>query len=352
ASSIPTEASNAVDDCWRRDPVWSRNRQRLAACSVGYAGKMTGNVGPDVVEYAVTNPNDDPLNPRPGTLRYAMTNLRGKVWITFAGDMNIKLVQPLFVRSHSVIDGRGANVHISGGACLALHQVTDVIVHGLHIHGCKASTPGRVVGPDGRPIQVGRVDGDAIRIVSSSKIWIDHNTLQDCEDGLIDVSRGSTDITISNNWFKFQDKVMLLGHDDGFLDDRRMKVTVAFNHFGPNCNQRMPRVRFGYAHVVNNLYLGWGIYAIGASMNPSIKSQANLFIAPNGDNKDILWDSTSNARLRSVQDVFENGASFKESLLRGTSMRPNYRPDDQAFPVGDGRAVKSLTKSAGALNCS
>lgn len=57
-------------------------------------------------------------------------------------------------------------------------------------------------------------------------LWIDHNTLFDCEDGLIDVTRGSTDITISNNWFRTQNKVMLLGHDDGFLRDKNLKVTI------------------------------------------------------------------------------------------------------------------------------
>lgn len=97
------------------------------------------------------------------------------------------------------------------------------------------------MGPDKKIVNVGAVDGDAIRMVTSSKIWIDHNTLYESEDGLIDVTRGSTNITISNNWFRTQNKVMLLGHDDGYLRDKNMKVTVAFNYFGPNCNQRMPR---------------------------------------------------------------------------------------------------------------
>lgn len=41
----------------------------------------------------------------------------------------------------------------------------------------------------------------------------------------------------------------------------------------------MCRIRYGYAHVANNLYQGWTQYAIGGSMNPSVKSEANLFIA-------------------------------------------------------------------------
>jgi pectate lyase len=40
--------------------------------------------------------------------------------------------------------------------------------------------------------------------------------------------------------------------------------------------------------VVNNLYQGWMQYAIGGSMNPSVKSQANLFIAPKSGNKEVI----------------------------------------------------------------
>ena len=39
------------------------------------------------------------------------------------------------------------------------------------------------------------------------------------------------------------------------------------------------RIRHGYAHVVNNVYLGWRDYAIGGSMGPSVKSEGNLFVA-------------------------------------------------------------------------
>ena len=71
-----------------------------------------------------------------------------------------------------------------------------------------------------------------------------HNTLSRSEDGLIDVTLGSTFVTISNNWFRDHDKVMLLGHDDDYKDDKIMKVTVVYNRFGPNCHQRMPRLIF------------------------------------------------------------------------------------------------------------
>ena len=274
--------ANIIDRCWRQQPNWAANRQRLAVCSVGFAGKMRQNRGPGVIPYVVTDPSDDPVRPRPGTLRYGGTVLAGKVWITFQRGMHIRLAQPLFVKSFTAIDGRGADVHIAGGAGIMLFHVNNVIIHGLHIHECRSQPAGQVVVPGGAVQSAGGMDGDAIRLVSSTKVWIDHNTLSRCQDGLLDVTVGSTDVTVSNNWFFNHDKVMLLGHDDGHAADRRMRVTVAFNRFGPNvsacqgpslanmqcvsfdcnstscsgpsCDRLLSRIRHGYAHVVNNLH--------------------------------------------------------------------------------------------------
>ncbi|GAB2219626.1 hypothetical protein Droror1_Dr00007263 [Drosera rotundifolia] len=97
------------------------------------------------------------------------------------------------------------------------------------------------MGPGSKMMRLSKSDGDAIRVAASTKVWIDHNTLFKCDEGLIDVTLRSTNITISNNWFRDHDKVVLLGHTDDFHDDKNMTVTVVFNHFGRNCNQRMPR---------------------------------------------------------------------------------------------------------------
>ncbi|XP_061988275.1 probable pectate lyase 16 [Rosa rugosa] len=310
---------------------------------------MSNNIGKDVINYEVTDPSDNALNPQPGTLRYGATMIKGKKWITFQRDMKIKLEKPLLVSSFTAIDGRGANVHIKGNACLRVFKATNVIIHGLRIHHCKSQPPTTVMGPNGI-VSLGAVDGDAIRLVTASKVWIDHNTLYECEDGLLDVTRGSTDVTVSNNWFRNQDKVMLLGHDDGFFRDKNMKVTVVYNHFGPLCNQRMPRIRHGYAHVVNNLYREWTQYAIGGSMNPSVKSEANLFIAPK-QNKEITWrqDSVNNYwKFYSKGDIFENGASFIQTGQGGA--QPHYNME-QNFRVADAKSVRSLTRSSGALTC-
>ncbi|XXG39514.1 hypothetical protein AAC387_Pa01g0455 [Persea americana] len=338
---------NVIDRCWRRRPNWARNRPLLAMCSVGFAGKMTNNVGRGVRHYTVTDPSDDPINPRPGTLRYGATLIEGKVWIRFHMSMRINLQKPLFISSFTAIDGRGVNVHVANGACLVLYEVTNVIVHGLHIHHCQRPSPGKVITPGANILDLGRFDVDAIAVIGSSKVWIDHNTLYQCKDGLVDVTQGSTDVTISNNWFKDQDKVMLLGHDDGYVKDRRMRVTLIFNRFGPNCHQRMPRARHGYVHVVNNLYEGWGMYAIGGSMNPSIKSESNVFIS-SGSNK-VTWRGGGVGwNWKSKNDHFLNGAYFRQS---GSAVaKPNYNRY-QRFTVANAGVVRLQTSSAGALRC-
>ncbi|KAL5982983.1 hypothetical protein ACLOJK_017063 [Asimina triloba] len=345
---------NVIDRCWRRNGKWSRSRQQLAMCSVGFAGKMTDNIGRGLRVYTVTDPSDDPVRPRLGTLRYGATMIRGKVWIKFQKKMQIRLQKPLLVGSHTTIDGRGADVQIAHGSCFSLSEVSNVIIHGLRFHHCQKSQPGKVMGPGGKIVTLGgQHDGDAIAVSGSSKIWIDHNTLHDCQDGLLDVTRGSTDITVSNNWFMSHNKVMLLGHDDGFVQDKRMRVTVVFNRFGPNCYQRMPRIRYGFAHVANNLYHGWGAYAIGGSMNPSIRSEANLFIAPKSGNKAVTWRTGGGGHTwnwQSVNDRFVNGAYFKQTG-QTRSAGPRYN-QDQRFSIASAGAVSGLAGSAGALRCS
>ena len=82
---------------------------------------------------------------------------------------------------------------------------------------------------------------------------------------------------------------MLLGHDDRYVQDSGMQVTIAFNHFGEALVQRMPRCRHGYIHVVNNDFTAWQMYAIGGSAQPTINSQGNRYTAPVDPNaKEVL----------------------------------------------------------------
>lgn len=75
-------------------------------------------------------------------------------------------------------------------------------------------------------------------------------------------------------------QVLLFGARDNNIQDDSMRITVAYNHFGKRLVQRMPRVRSGIVHVVNNDYTHWEMYAIGGSNHATLISQGNRFIAP------------------------------------------------------------------------
>ncbi|CAN1725493.1 Probable pectate lyase P18 [Linum perenne] len=240
------------------------------------------------------------------------------------------------MNSFKTIDGRGASIHVAGGPCITIHYATNIIIHGINIHDCKWWTAS---------------DGDGISVFASKNIWIDHCTMSNCRDGLIDVIHGSTAVTISNNHFTHHDKVMLLGHKDSYTQDKNMQVTIAFNHFGEGLVQRMPRCRNGYFHVVNNDYTHWEMYAIGGSASPTINSEGNRFLAPYDRSKkevtkheDAPESEWKNWNWRSEGDLLLNGAFFRQSGA-GTYARAS------SLSARPASFVASMTTTAGALSC-
>ncbi|PIN26892.1 Pectate lyase [Handroanthus impetiginosus] len=344
---------NPIDDCWRCDPNWSRHRKRLADCAIGFGRNAVG--GRDGRYYVVTDPSDDdPVNPRPGTLRHAVIQDK-PLWIVFKRDMVITLKQELIMNSFKTIDARGVNVHIANGACITIQFITNIIIHGLHIHDCKQTGNAMVRSSPSHYGWRTMADGDGISIFGASHIWIDHNSLSSCSDGLIDAIMGSTAITISNNYFTQHNEVMLLGHSDLYTRDKVMQVTIAYNHFGEGLTQRMPRCRHGYFHVVNNDYTSWEMYAIGGSANPTINSQGNRFLAPNNrfakeitkrivNPDDNEW---KNWNWRSEGDLLLNGAYFTPS---GRGAADSYARAS-SLAAKPSSSVATLTSEAGVLHC-
>ncbi|XP_008224700.1 PREDICTED: putative pectate lyase 2 [Prunus mume] len=349
-TTTPKTTMNVVDSCWRSKSNWAINRRALANCAVGFGQDTVG--GKYGSTYIVTNSYDDPINPQPGSLRYGVIQTQ-PLWIVFAKDMVITLKNELIMNSFKTIDGRGAKVEIAYGPCITVQGVSHVIIHGISIHDCKPGKGGNV---RSTPTHVGHrrgCDGDGISIFASSHVWVDHCFLARSSDGLIDVTHASTAVTITNNYFSQHDKVMLLGHNDNFSADKGMKVTIAFNRFGAGLIERMPRVRFGYAHVANNRYDEWKMYAVGGSANPTIFSEGNYFIAPDTAYAKQVTKRESGGRWnnwkwRSSRDVFKNGAFFVQSGYG--SCYPLYSKT-QSFKVLDGSMVPALTSSAGPLRC-
>jgi pectate lyase len=120
---------------------------------------------------------------------------------------------------------------------------------------------------------------DAINVQYSTRVWIDHNSLSNGNDGAIDIKRSSDFVTVSWNRIFNHDKSMLLGHDDGNAseDVGHLRVTYHHNWFD-GTNQRHPRVRFGNpVHVYNNFYGGVGGYGVASTMNAGVLVEGNYF---------------------------------------------------------------------------
>ncbi|CBI32014.3 pectate lyase [Vitis vinifera] len=353
----PCKATNPIDRCWRCRRNWAMDRRRLADCVLGFGRRTVG--GKHGRLYIVTDPSDnDMLNPKPGTLRYAVIQPQ-PLWIVFGRSMIIKLKQELMVTSDKTIDGRGVNVHIAYGAGITIQFARNVIIHGLHIHDI-VSRPGGLIRDSVHHFGLRtRSDGDGISIFGSSHVWIDHNSMSKCEDGLVDAIQGSTAITISNNHFTKHNETMLLGASDGYSGDIIMQVTVAFNHFGRGLIQRMPRCRWGFFHVVNNDYTHWNMYAVGGSAHPTIVSQGNRYVAaplmdPKHDAKEVTKrDHATKAEWskwtwRSEGDLMVNGAFFVQSGVP-FKKKPFSRYD--MIKAKPGKFVPRLTRYSGALTC-
>ncbi|KAL6007201.1 hypothetical protein ACLOJK_032697 [Asimina triloba] len=346
-------ATNPIDRCWRCDKDWHRHRKRLSRCALGFGRKTTGGRKGRV--YVVTENTDwDPVNPKKGTLRWGAVQKK-PLWIVFANSMVITLQQELMVASHKTIDGRGSNVHIAHGAGITVQFVKNVIIHNIHFHDIKPAYGGMI---RDSLIHVGlrtRSDGDAISIFGSNNVWVDHNSLSRCADGLVDIIEGSTAITISNNHLTHHNDVILLGGHDNTWQDAAMQVTLAFNHFGKGLIQRMPRCRWGFFHVVNNDYTHWLMYAIGGSQHPTIISQGNRFIAPpNRDAKEVTMriaaapDVWSKWTWRSEGDLLMNGARFTQS---GNPKKRRYFSNKDTIKAKPASFVRRLTRFAGTLTC-
>ncbi|KAL3526492.1 hypothetical protein ACH5RR_011148 [Cinchona calisaya] len=347
-------ATNPIDRCWRCQANWADNRKRLADCVLGFGSKTIGGKNGDF--YVVTDPSDDSLlDPKPGTLRHAVIQ-KQPLWIIFQRDMLIRLQQELIMEGDKTIDARGATVHIAYGAGITIQFVNNVIIHGLHIHDIHQGGGGLIRDSVEHFGMRTMSDGDGISIFGSSNVWIDHVSMWNCYDGIIDAIEGSTAITISNGHFTDHNEVMLFGASDSQSKDAIMQITVAFNHFGKRLVQRMPRCRWGYIHVVNNDYTHWEMYAIGGSQHPTIISQGNRFIAPPDifkkevTKRDYAEESTwKQWTWRSEGDLFMNGAFFVQS---GDPDFTKKHPQlyDGIAPA-DSSQVTWITRFAGALLC-
>ncbi|KAH7343143.1 pectin lyase fold/virulence factor [Rhizoctonia solani] len=122
--------------------------------------------------------------------------------------------------------------------------------------------------------------GDAIRTISSSRIWIDSMDLSSDNDngnsyygGLIYVTKGTSGISITNSYFHDHWKSVLGGLSD--VATEQANVTWAYNKW-ERLNSRLPTVRWGKYHITCNYYVN-NLGSITANVGSDVYIQGNVF---------------------------------------------------------------------------
>ncbi|XP_024533220.1 putative pectate lyase 21 [Selaginella moellendorffii] len=298
----------------------------LAGAAEGFGAASIGGLEGDT--YSVTNLLDD----GPGSLRYAAARDE-PLWVVFNVSGTISLASPLRVTSHKTIDGRGQRIKITGNGLL-LQSCEHVIVNNLEFE---------------------RGRGDAITIVADAKdVWIDRCTLSDYNDGLIDITRRSTRVTVSRCHFYRHKKTMLISANPRHVGDRNIKVTIHHCYFDQT-QERHPRVRFAKVHLYNNYFREWGVYGVRASVEAQIVSEHNVYEA--GTSKrafDYFIEKAPDSdiavagSISSDGDVFLNGA---EGPANSTAFLPEdyYSVNPKVQPAGK-QLVRVIRETAGWQN--
>ncbi|WP_438030037.1 pectate lyase family protein [Sorangium sp. So ce233] len=161
------------------------------------------------------------------------------------------------VGSNKTIVGLGADAKIVGGG-LYLYREKNVII---------------------RNITFQDANEDAIGITTeTTNVWIDHCTFMNGADGLVDIVRESSYVTLSWNVFRNHHKTILIGHSDAASADAGfLKVTLHHNWFD-GTQTRHPSVRFGQVHVFNNHYLNNLSYGVASRMEADVVVEGNYFL--------------------------------------------------------------------------
>jgi pectate lyase len=279
----------------------------------GFGGNARGAAGG--AEYWVTTLEDS----GPGSLRDGAERA-GPLWIRFQVSGEIRLREDIMVASDKTIDGRGASVTITRKG-LRLHGVSNVILENLRFRNGRGDTT------------------DAIQIANGSHdVWVDHCDLGGYPDGLVDITGGATDVTVS--WSAFSHitppdnngKTMLINGEaaDGESATARPRVTLHHNYFDATI-QRNPKLRHGLVHAYNNYLRKWGSYGMAAEDGGELYSEANIFEA--GDSKRAL--STSPVGSGGT----EGYARSLNNFLLNDASAPSNRPND-VFDLSDYYSVE------------
>jgi pectinesterase len=244
-----------------------------------------------------------------------------------AGTINMNPVgKEIKVQSDRTIVGAGTAGHIVGGGFFLGPGVHNVIIRNLTI---RDSYQGVWNDKDH--------DFDAIQMDGAHHVWIDHNDLRHMADGLIDVRKDSTNVTVS--WNKLSDNNKTFGI--GWTENVKTDITVHHNWFRET-EQRNPSTdNAAHAHLYNNFLEDAAGTGIKSSYGNYSRGRTAMVLENSyfqGMNNPVIKDAT--ATLVQRGNVFSGTSGRNES--GGTAFDPKTY---YSYTLDAAAKVPSLLKS-------
>ncbi|WP_217205581.1 pectinesterase family protein [Streptomyces sp. AC550_RSS872] len=247
--------------------------------------------------------------------------------IVVAGTITMNPVgKEIKVRSDKTIVGAGTSGHIVGGGFFLGQGVHNVIIRNLTI---RDAYQGIWNDKDH--------DFDAIQMDGAHHVWIDQNDLRHMADGLIDVRKDSTNVTVSWNKLSQNNKTFGIGWTENVKTD----ITIHHNWIRET-EQRNPSTdNAAHAHLYNNFLEDVAGTAIKSSYGNYSRGRTAMVLENScfqGMNNPVTKDST--ATLVQRGNVFSGTSGRNES--GGTAFDPKAY---YAYTLDTAADVPALLKS-------
>jgi pectate lyase len=195
---------------------------------------------------------------------------------------------------------------------------------------------------------------DAIGISNANHIWVDHCDLSsdrdhgsDYYDGLVDITHGSENITVS--WTRFHDhfRSSQIGHSDSAsaATEDTGKLTVTFHHnlFSGTASHN-PSLRFGTVHAFNNYFINIDNSGISSRMGGRVLAEENYFDMATRP-LTTHYESPMDGFITDLRNHFENSAPIE--IGASTSWTPTYTYADAKDAVLSVPAIVSACAGTG-----
>ena len=206
---------------------------------------------------------------------------------------------------------------------------------------------------------------DNMTIDNCTNVWVDHCDFQDGVDGNLDIKNLADYISIT--WCRFiylkppipggsggaDDHRFsnLFGSSDGATGDRgKLRITMQNCWWAQGCKERMPRVRFGKVHIVNNYFSCTGNnHCVRAGFEADLRIESNYFENVNNpidlfENNFTAVSSLNNSFVGTTGNTAGSGTAFTPPYSLTVTPAANVKSQVMA---GAGATLSSPTCGGG-----